>query len=71
MSESQEQLESHPVIPPKPGYAKNRAETLQKEKAWPNEKLNEKSFFTLCFWIFAQRFRVPTFLCSKKFKPQL
>lgn len=29
-SESQEQLESHPVIPPKPGYAKNRAEMLQK-----------------------------------------
>lgn len=27
-SESQEPLESHPVFPPKPGYAKNRAERL-------------------------------------------
>lgn len=33
-SESQEQLENHPVLPPKPGYAKNRAEELQ--KVWPN-----------------------------------
>lgn len=32
-SESQEPLESHPVIPPKLGYAKNRAEDLEREGA--------------------------------------